>query len=157
MREARTLASWVIGLFVAVLLLWGAADILAPQPPTRNHLFEVFRDSSDIAYFEPTGRFGVGVLMVLAALLIIVPPTRRIGAILGALVMALMAALVVQLMMQGITLPVDQVGEGGAVTTVETDPSALFYLIVGLLAASVVLIFVHPGKGGAPEGEYYAR
>ncbi len=146
MREARTLASWVIGLFVAVLLIWVAADTLAPQPPMQNHLFEVFRETSDIAWFEPAGRFAIGIVMVLAALLIVVPVTRRAGAILGALVAAGLAALVIQLMTLGIKVPVDQIGDAGAVTTVETDPSALFYLLVGLLAASVVLIFVHPGK-----------
>ena len=45
MREARTLGSWVIALFLAVMLFWMAAEALAPQPPMRNHLFEVFRDS----------------------------------------------------------------------------------------------------------------
>jgi hypothetical protein len=149
MREARTLASWVIALFVAVVLLWVAADTLAPQPPLKNHLFEVFRQSSDIAYFEPAGRFGVGLLMALAALLIIVPPTRRMGAILGVLVLGLMAALVVQLMMLGIKVPVDTVGAGGAVTTTETDPGGIFYLIAGLLAASIALVFVHPGRNSA--------
>lgn len=156
MREARTLASWVIGLFVAILLIWMAADTLAPQPPMRNHLFEVFRQSSDIVYFEPLGRFVAGSLLVLAALLIVVPVTRRAGAILGAVVLAGLAALVVQLVMLGIPLPVDQLGEAGAVTTVETDPSALFYLLVGLLVAAVVLIFVHPGKNRDKPAEYYA-
>lgn len=146
MREARTLASWVIALFVAVVLFWVAADTLAPTPPAKNHLFEVFRDSSDIAFFEPTGRFVAGVLLAIAAVLIIVPVTRRVGAIVGALLLAALAGLVVQLMMLGITVPVDSVGEGGVVTTTQTDPSALFYLVVGLLAAAVALIFVHPGK-----------
>ena len=49
-------------------------------------------------------------------------------------------------MMLGITVPVDTVGEGGVVTTTPRTQSALFYLIVGLLvAASLALIFVHPG------------
>lgn len=156
MREVRTLASWIIGLFVAVVMIWVAADTLAPQPPIRNHLFEVFRDSSDIAFFEPTGRFAAGVLLVLAALLIIVPVTRRAGAILGALVLVGLAALVVQLMMLGIKVPVDQLGEAGAVATVETDPSALFYLLAGLLAATLVLIFVHPRKNADKPADYYA-
>ncbi len=63
----------------------------------------------------------------------------------GALMTAL-AALVIQLMMLHIQVPVDAVGEGGAVTTTLTDPGALFYLVIGLLVASLVLIFVHPGK-----------
>lgn len=148
MREARTLASWVIALFVTVMLLWVAAEALAPQPPAKNHLFEVFRDSSGIAYFEPAGRFAFGVLEALFALLILIPVTRRVGAILATLLLLGLAALVGQLMMLGIQVPVDVIGEAGVVTTA-TDPSGLFYLVVGLLAASVALIFVHPGKAAA--------
>ena len=145
MREARTLASWVIALFVAVVLLWVAAEALAPQPPAKNHLFEVFRDSSGIAYFEPLGRFGFGVAEILVALLVLLPMTRRVGAILATLVLLGLAALVGQLVMEGIKVPVDAIGASGVVTTA-TDPSGLFYLIVGLLAASIALIFVHPGR-----------
>lgn len=154
MREARTLGSWVLGLFLAVMLLWVAADTLAPQPPAQNHLFAVFRETSGVVYFEPLGRFGVGVLEVIAALLILVPFTRRIGAILGFLVMLFLAALVVQLVMQGITYPVDTVGEGGAISTVNTDPSGLFYLILGLLVAAIAVIVIHPGRSDA-KGDYY--
>lgn len=146
MREARTLASWVIALIVTVLLVWMAADTLAPQPPARNHLFEVFRDSSEIAFFEPTGRFAFGVVGTLVALLVLVPPTRRLGAILGVLLMAGMAALVGQLIMQGIPVPVDTVDAAGKVTTADSDPSTALYLVLGVLAASAALIFVHPGR-----------
>lgn len=149
MREARTLGSWVLGLFLAAMLLWVAADTLAPQPPAQNHLFAVFRETSGVAYFEPLGRFGVGVLEVLSALLILVPFTRRIGAILGFVIMLLLAALVVQLVIQGIKVPVDTIGEGGLVSTAETDPSGLFYLILGLLVASIALIVIHPGGSDA--------
>lgn len=149
MREARTLGSWVIALFLAVMLFWIAADTLAPQPPLRNHLFEVFRDSSDFAIFEPAGRFAFGALEVIAALLILVPVTRRAGAILAVLVLGALAGLVVQLMMLGLKVPVDALGADGAVTTMDTDPSALFYLIVALLAASLAVIFIHPGKARA--------
>lgn len=149
MREARTLGSWVLGLFLAIMLFWVAVETLAPQPPLKNHLFEVFRATSDIAYFEPLGRFVVGVLEVLAALLILVPFTRRLGAILGFILMLFLGALVVQLVMQGITVPVDTIGEGGAVTTVETDASGLFYLVLGLLAALIAVIVIHPGRAKA--------
>lgn len=146
MREARTLASWVLALFVAVMLVWIAAEAIAPQPPAKNHLFEVFRESSGIAYFEPSGRFAFGVLEILTAVLVFVPVTRRVGAILSALLMAGLAALVGQLVMNGIPVPVDTITATGEVSTTGTDPSALLYLVVGLLAASVALIFVHPGK-----------
>lgn len=145
MREARTLASWVIALLVTVLLVWMAADTLAPQPPLKNHLFQVFRDSSEIAFFEPTGRFAFGVIGLLVAVLVLVPPTRRVGAILGVLLMVGMAALVGQLIMQGIAVPVDTVDAAGKVTTTNSDPSTILYLVLGVLAASAALIFVHPG------------
>jgi hypothetical protein len=35
------------------------------------------------------------------------------------------------------------------VTTTETDPGGIFYLIAGLLAASIALVFVHPGRNSA--------
>ena len=146
MREARTLGSWVVALFLAAMLVWVAVDTLAPAAGTRNHLFPLFAETSGIAYFEPTGRFAFGALEILFALLVILPVTRRAGAILSLLLMTALAALVIQLMMLQIQVPVDAVGEGGAVTTTLTDPGALFYLVRGLLVASLVLIFVHPGK-----------
>jgi hypothetical protein len=71
--------------------------------------------------------------------------TRRAGAILATLLLVGLGALVGQLMMLGIQVPVDTIDAAGVVTT-STDPSGLFYLVAGLLAASVALIFVHPGK-----------
>ena len=157
MREARTLVSWVIALFLATMLVWIAVDTLAPAAGTKNHLFPLFADTSGIAYFEPTGRLVFGALEVLIALLVLIPVTRRVGAVLGFLLLGALAALVGQLMMLQIGIPVDVVGEGGAVTTSSSDPSALFYLVVGLVVASLVLIFVHPGSGGDSDNAYYAK
>lgn len=146
MREARTLVGWVIALFLAAMLIWIAVDTLAPPVGTKNHLFQLFADASGIAYFEPTGRLAAGALEVLVGLLVFIPFTRRFGAILGVLLMTALTALVVQLMMLNVEIPVDVIGEGGAVTTTSADPSAMFYLLLGMLIASLVLIFVHPGK-----------
>jgi hypothetical protein len=144
------MASWVIALFLAVMLVLAAGDILAPKPPTQNHLFEVFRDASGIAWFEPTGRFVVGVMAVLAAVLIVVPVTRRIGAILAFLITILIVALVAQLVVQQIPIPVDSVIAGvdgkDVAQTASTDGSQLLYLSIGLAVASLFLVFVHPGK-----------
>lgn len=158
MREARTLGSWVLALFLAAMLIWVAVDTLAPAAGTKNHLFPLFAETSGIAYFEPTGRFAIGVLEIIAALLILVPPTRRIGAFLGLLLMAVLAALVVQLMMLGVQIPVDTVGEGGKVATGETDASMLFYLTLGLVIAAIVLIVIHPGgDDSAKPKSYYGQ
>ncbi len=159
MREARTLGSWAIALFLVAMFAWVAIDTLAPQPPVRNHLFEVFAASSGVAFFEPTGRFGVGVLLVLSALLILLPFTRRIGAVLAVLLTAGLTFLIVQLMLQQIPVPVDAVADGKVVTT-DTDASGLFYLIVGLLVASVALVVIHPGTGSEADGKgqgYYGH
>ena len=157
MREARTLLSWGIALFLAAMLIWIVVDTLAPPTGTKNHLFALFAETSGIAYFEPSGRLAFGVLEVLIAVLVFVPVTRRFGAILGVLLLGVLAVLVGQLMMLQVQIPVDAVGEGGAVTTAMSDPGALFYLVVGLLVAALALIFIHPGReevGGKP---YYAR
>jgi hypothetical protein len=96
-----------------------------------------------------------GVLQVLIALLVFVPVTRRLGAILGVLLLAVLAALVGQLMMLQVQIPVDAVGEGGAVTTAMSDPDALFYLVVGLLVAAARSSSTRPEEGGSKP--YYAR
>ena len=67
------------------------------------------------------------------------------SAVLAGLVLLALAALVGQLML-GIKVPVNTIGEAGVITMRKSDPSGLFYLVAGLLAASVALIFVHPGK-----------
>lgn len=157
MREARTLGSWALGLFLAAMLVWIAVDTLAPPAGARNHLFPLFAETSGIAYFEPTGRLAAGLLEIIAALLIVIPATRRIGAFLGLLLMAFLAALVGQLMMIGVAIPVDTVGEGGKVATASVDPSMLFYLTLGLVIAAILLVIVHPGgedAGAAPKSYY---
>jgi hypothetical protein len=164
MREIRTMASWAIALFLAVMLVLAAADMLAPRPPAENHLFEVFRDASGIAYFEPTGRFAAGVLAVLVAVLMLLPATRRIGAVLGFLLTVGIVALVAQLVVQQVPIPVDTIVKGAdgadVVQTTSTDGSQLLYLAIGLAVASLFLVFVHPGSDKAPAGTgpgYYGR
>ena len=86
MREARTLGSWVIALFLrGDAALGGRRDARAASRQRRTISSRCSAEASGIAYFEPTGRFAFGVLEVLAALLIFVPVTRRFGAILGLL------------------------------------------------------------------------
>ena len=146
MREARTLVSWGIALFLAAMLIWIAVDTLAPPTGTKNHLFPLFAETSGIAYFEPSGRLAFGVVATLIGVLVFVPVTRRFGAILGVLLLAAFTALVGQLMMLQVQIPVDTIGEGGAVTTAMSDPGVLFYLLLGLLVAALALIFIHPGR-----------
>lgn len=146
MREARILGSWTLALFLAGMLIWISIDTIAPAPGAKNHLFDLFAATSGIAYFEPTGRLLAGVLEVLAALLVLIPLTRRLGAFLSLLLAAVMGVLLGQLMMLGLQIPVDAIGKEGAVTTVPVDPGALFYLTLGLGVAAILLAVIHPGR-----------
>ncbi len=74
MRDARMLASWVLALFLAVMLLWIADQSLFPTSPAKNVVFPLLREKSDIYLWEPTGRYVMGVAHVLAALLLVSLP-----------------------------------------------------------------------------------
>lgn len=136
MRALRLMASWVLALFLAALLLWIADFHLFPGEG-ENVIFPLLAERSGIALWEPTGRFLVGMAHVLAALLVFIPWTRRLGALLAGLIAAAAAAM--HLSWLGVELPTE-----GDVTP--TDGGQLFYLSLALLVASVLLVFIHPGK-----------
>jgi hypothetical protein len=145
MRDARVIASWALALFLAAMLLWIADQTLFPDEG-RNVVFPALAENSGYYLFEPTGRYVVSLLEVFAAILMIVPWTRRIGAGLAILVTA--AAVGAHLTpWLGIQIPTSAtpVAEGAAPST---DGGQLFYLSLGLLVASLVLFFVHPGRSG---------
>jgi len=152
MRDARVIASWALALFLAAMLLWIADQSLFPNEG-RNVVFPTLAEKSGYYLLEPTGRYVVSLLEVLAALLMILPWTRRIGAGLAVLVTA--AAVGAHLTpWLGIQVPISAApAADGAVTP--TDGGQLFYLSLGLLVASLVLFFVHPGKSaGSKTGGY---
>lgn len=147
MREARTMVSWVLALFLTAMFLWIADQSLFP-PEGKNIVFPMLAEKSEYYLFEPTGRFTVSILEVLAAVLIFVPWTRRLGAMLGVLIAA--GALAAQFVWIGMALPTP---DG------KTDGGSLFYLTVALLVASLVLAVIHPGKSSSAAGPhaYYGR
>ncbi|MDP3736264.1 MAG: hypothetical protein Q8R02_02675 [Hyphomonadaceae bacterium] len=148
MRDARMMGSWVLALFLMAMFLWIADQSLFPGEG-RNIVFPMLAEKSEYYLFEPTGRLAVSLLEVLAALLILIPWTRRLGAILGALIAA--GALAAQFVWIGMALPTP---DG------KTDGGGLFYLTLALLVASLVLAVVHPGRsGGNASGpqSYYGR
>jgi len=87
MRDARMMASWVLALFLTAMFLWIADQSLFPAEG-KNVVFPLLAERSEYYLFEPTGRYVVSLLEVLAALLIFIPPTRRIGAMLAILIAA---------------------------------------------------------------------
>jgi hypothetical protein len=156
MRDARVIASWALALFLAAMLLWIADQTLFPNEG-RNVVFPTLAEKSGYYLFEPTGRYVVSLLEVVAALLMILPWTRRVGAGLAILVTAgaVGAHLTPWL---GIQVPTSMAAEGAAAPP--TDGGQLFYLALGMLVAALVLFFVHPGRsgGGKTAGYgYYGR
>ena len=77
---------------------------------------------------------------LLAALLLLLPFTRRLGAILSFLILA--AAVAFHLMPDVLGREVPLSLAAGA----ETDGGQLFALAIAMLAASMLLIVVHPGR-----------
>jgi len=150
MREARGILSWVLALFLAAMFLWIADLSLFPATAGKNVIFPMLAEKSEYYLFEPTGRYVVGLLHVVTALLLIVPWSRRIGAILAFLIAV--GAIAAQLTWIGMSLPT----EVGAKTT---DGGQLFYLTVGLAVAALVLAMIHPGKDRSDKasGNYYGR
>lgn len=137
MRGLRLVGSWVLAVFLGVMFLWIADLTLFPAEPGRNVVFPSLADYSGISWWEPTGRLAVGLLHVLGAFLLIIPWTRRTGAILaGAISLGAVAAHVLWL---GPSVPL----EAGST---ETDGGQLLYLALALLAASILLAFLHPGR-----------
>ncbi len=146
MRGVRVMASWVLALFLAVMFLLIADQTLFPPSAGKNVVFPLLAEKSGIALWEPTGRFVTGLLDVLAALLLLVWWTRRIGAVLALVISAGAAA--AHLIWLGTTIP----AEFGST---ETDGGQLFNLALALLVASVLLAIVHPGRREAAAGAGY--
>jgi hypothetical protein len=148
MRGIRVMASWVLALFLAVMYLWIADQTLFPSSPARNVVFPLLAERSGVALFEPTGRLVIGLLDALAALLMLVPASRRLGAFLALAIAggAVAAHLIWLDPSSGIPMEF-----GGF----ETDEGGLFALTVALAVASFVLLVVHPGGRAAPEPNPY--
>lgn len=113
------IASWLISLIVAFILL--------------QTLFFKFTGAPESIYiFEKTGlgdagRFGSGIVELIASVLLLIPRTRVIGAIiaLGTISGALFFHLT--------SLGIDIMGDGGT----------LFYLALTVFIGSIVLIIMH--------------
>ena len=144
MREARTMASWVLALFLTAMFLWIADQSLFPAEG-KNVVFPLLAERSEYYLFEPTGRYVVSLLEVLAAVLLFIPPTRRAGAMLAILISAGAVGLHLSPWL-GTEVPTSTAALTGA--SGATDGGQLFYLSLGLLVAALLLFFIHPGKAG---------
>ncbi len=149
MRAMRHLGSWGLALFLIFMFVQATIHPL-PNPPAgsvklfdpagQNIVFATLAQNTGIALFEPTGRVVVAIGELLAAFLLLLPFTRRSGAILSFLILAGAVALHLMPDMLGREVPLSLAS--GA----ETDGGQLFALAIAMLAASMLLIVVHPGR-----------
>lgn len=151
MRFVRTVLSWAIAAGIIFFFLQATLHPFGPPPagsvklwdaPGENIVFQTLATASGIALFEPAGRVGVAVVELFAALMLFLPWTRRFGASLAACIFGGAVALHLSPWL-GREIPTSLAADAPG------DNQALFMLAVGLLVASILLIFVHPGKDEA--------
>lgn len=152
MRGLRLLASWVLALFLIFMFLQATVHPLPNPPegmvklfdrPGENIVFQTMATNTGMSWLEPTGRVLVAIAELLTCLFLLFPQTRRFGAVLSFFILA--GALAAHLMpdVLGREVPV-------AIGASETDGGRLFALAIAMLAVSMLLIFVHPGKRRNP-------
>ncbi len=149
MSLVRHVLSWVLALFLVAVYLQATIHPLPDppsgsvkffDPPGQNIIFQMIAEKSRYPIFEPTVRLIVGVLEVIAALLLLLPFTRRLGGMLSFLLMA--GALGFHLspwLGREVPLSLDP-------SNTATDGGALFMLSISMLVASLLVIIVHPGR-----------
>jgi hypothetical protein len=141
----RLLASWVLALALAVFFIHVTVHPWpGPVPgyvkfydaPGEHLMFSALAKSTGISLFEPAGRFVSGIFEVIAACLLILPFSRRVGAGLSVILLAAGVALHLSPALgQEVLLP-----EGG------TDGGTHFLYYVIFLALSLLLLVVHPNE-----------
>ncbi|MCR9077862.1 MAG: hypothetical protein NXH78_02075 [Hyphomonadaceae bacterium] len=149
MRAMRQVGSWGLALFLIFMFLQATIHPLPnpPEgsvklfdPPGQNIVFATIAANTQIPLFEPTGRVAVAIAELLAALLLLLPMTRRTGAGLSFLILG--GAVAAHLMPGVLGREVPTV----LGSTTETDGGQLFALAIAMLAASMLLYVLHPRK-----------
>ncbi|MEM8615858.1 MAG: hypothetical protein AAGF20_02880 [Pseudomonadota bacterium] len=150
MRMMRQVASWGLALFLIFMFVQATIHPL-PNPPTgqvklfdapgENIVFATIATNTGWAIVEPTGRVVVALAELFAAFCLLIPMFRRFGAVLSFLILA--GAVAVHMMpdILGREVPLSL-----APGETATDDGALFALAIAMIAASMLLIVVHPGR-----------
>ncbi len=131
-----TLLRWVLAIVLAVFfIIMGVQKFTGPNP-----VFQYIAEHSGMAFFEPQVRMATGAAEILAALLILVPRTRLLGALLAIAVLG--GALVFHLSpWLGINAPVRFAADGSYVKS-----PMLFIMAVSFMFASLGLLLVEMGE-----------
>lgn len=150
MRLLRHLASWGLALFLIAMFVQATLHPLPNPPegqvklfdlPGENIVFATMADNTGIALLEPTGRFVVAIIELFTALLLLIPYSRRLGAVLSFLILAGAVAAHLSPDILGREVPLSlQPNE-----TV-TDGGQLFALAIAMLTATLLVLMIHPGK-----------
>ncbi len=148
MDIVRGLISWVLALGLIFLFLQATVHPL-PEPPTgqvklldapgTNIIFQTLAERSGLALFEPAGRVVTAYLELFAALLLFFPFSRRLGAFLAFCILGGAVGLHLSPWLGRevpISLAENAPGDGGE----------LFMLAIAMLTASLLIMFVHPGR-----------
>ena len=149
MRAMRHLGSWGLALFLIFMFVQATIHPLPnpPEgsvklfdPPGQNIVCATIAANTQIPLFEPTGRVVVAIAELLAAFLLLLPMTRRLGAGLSFLILGGAVALHLQPGVLGREVPVSLAPGAG------TDGGQLFALAIAMLAASMLLFVMHPRR-----------
>ena len=147
MRAMRHLGSWGLALFLIFMFVQATIHPL-PNPPAgsvklfdlpgQNIVFATLAANTQMPLFEPTGRVVVALGELLAAFLLLLPMTRRLGAGLSFLILGGAVAFHLMPSVLGREVPLSLDPGAG------TDGGQLFALAIAMLAASMLLFVVHP-------------
>ena len=148
--KVERIASWVlaIGFAAALVFVVGLPKFIGPSP---NPIFALIEGRSGIPFFEPELRYATGAGEFLAALLLIIPSTRFLGAGLAGLIT--LSAIGFHLSpWLGVHLPemsalTAQLQDGRPVAEIDamnlpTDGGALFYTALVFLGLSLALLWL---------------
>lgn len=150
MRGIRVLASWILALFLIFMYLQATLHPL-PNPSAgevklfdragENIVFATMAAKTGLDWLEPGGRVLVAAAELFAVFLLLIPPFRKTGAILSALILvgAVMAHLSPDILGREVPTTLDP-------TNPDTDGGALFALAIAMLTASLLLFVVHPSR-----------
>tara|TARA_R110002110_G_scaffold7408_5_gene37404 strand:- start:625 stop:1080 length:456 start_codon:yes stop_codon:yes gene_type:complete len=147
MRLFRQLVSWALALFLIAMFVHAtihplpnppAGSVKFFDPPGSNIVFQTVAERSGQTLFEPAGRVLTGVLELIAALFLLLPFTRRLGAVIASVVLGGAVAFHLSpLLGREVPLSLDS---GAA----QTDGGMLFMLAIVMLVASLLVLVVHP-------------
>lgn len=145
MRTFRHAVSWGLALALAAMFIHltlhplpdpPVGDVKFFSPPGQHVVFAALAEKSGMTLFEPAGRFVAGVFELAAALLILLPFSRRFGAVLAVIIFG-----------TGLGLHLSPwLGREIPLADGTTDGGLHFLITVILLAISLLLLVVHPGK-----------